>query len=142
MAFRATVKLDSKIFKPGEVRRELSKAVLKAAAAFQISTREKMVNSPHTGAVVTRVRGESFAATRQRSRRGERPQRQTGNLERNVKLKKISEVSAAVFVDEAGAPYAERLVGELGRIIVSRGDVEEAEIALARDVNQRIQSLL
>lgn len=142
MTYRVSVKLESKIFQPGAVRRALEHAVTKAAKDFKFSTRAKMVDSPHTGANPARVRGESFAATRRRSARGERPQRQSGNLERNVKDIKTSDLSAAVYVDEAGAPYARLLVEDLGRIIMSEQDRAEAEINLTREANLKIQSLL
>ena len=83
-----------------------------------------MENSPHTGTIVTKARGENFRVRHRQSRRGERPAPFTKDLLNSLKAKKTGEFSAQVDSD---SPAANKLIFEDGRVIVSNDDLKDAE---------------
>lgn len=98
-----------------------------------------MENSPHTGKMVTKARGENFRVRHQQSRRGQRPAPFTRTLKNSIRARRLSETSSIV---EIGAEYAERLQNDLGRVIVSKQDEKEGQRDLDRNLELEFKELL
>ena len=139
MSVKTTVKFDSKIFNSAELKRALSKLPLAEAKKFVAGLQEKMDSSPHTGKVVTKVRGKEFRIRHQQSKRGERPAPFSRVLINSLKAKSTGEYSAQLNSD---AEYADKLIFEDGRVIVSDQDLSDARKSLQSEVNAVIRSFL
>ncbi len=137
MSIKTSVRLDSKIFNSPELKRALSKVPLQMARDFAKDLGVKMENSPHTGKVVTKSRGGNFKVRHQQSRRGERAAPFTRTLIRSIKARRNGDFSAVVDSD---APYADKLIFEDGRVIVSNEDLAQARKAQSDEVNSIISS--
>jgi hypothetical protein len=139
MAFRSTLKLDSKIFDKAARRREFSQIVRTSAKEFRQAIRDKMINSPHTGRLYERRGGAGFRRRHQASRRGERPAPDTFRLVNSVVDAKTGEFSASV---EVKADYGEILQREHEREIMTENDVREAEQEFNRRAVDALRKLL
>lgn len=139
MTFRCVVKLDSKIFNRGELRRAAAKVVKKSAKNFVSDVADKMENSPHTGDVVTKARGENFKVRHRQSRRGERPAPFSRNLLNSLEAKQTGEL---VWQVDSNSEYADKLIFEDGRVIVSDQDLKDAENRQTAAANAELKSLL
>lgn len=142
MAFRSTVRLDSKIFSESARRAALSRAVNQTLKIFRNSTKQKMIRGVRSGEVRKRIRGSDFRVERRRSAKGERPAPDTFNLVNAVIDFKTSDLAGTVEVDEQKAPYADHLQNDLDRPIMTAEDAREAEIELKRNVNNALKDLL
>lgn len=139
MSSKTSVKLDSRIFNRSELRRTLSKIVQKSAKEFVPDVQEKMENSPHTGTVVTKARGENFRVRHQQSKRGERPAPFSKDLLNSLQARGVGEFTAQV---DSTSEYADKLIFEDGRIIVSNEDLKEAEKKQQKEANAALKNLL
>lgn len=139
MAFQSELRLDSEIFNREKRRAAGGRAVRKTARDFAGNLQDKMEDSPHTGRVVTKARGENFRVRHQQSRRGQRPAPFTRKLKNSIRAKRLSEIESIV---EIGAEYAERLQRDLGRVIVSKKDEAEGQNELDRNREIELGKLL
>lgn len=138
MSFTSTLNLDSEIFSQAKRRAAGGRAVRKTARDFAKTLQDKMENSPHTGSVVTKARGENFRVRHQQSRRGQRPAPFTKRLLRSIRPRRISEIESIV---EVGAEYAEHLV-KIGRVIVSKQDAKEGQEQLDANLESEMSKLI
>lgn len=139
MSSNTQVKLDSKIFNRAELRRTLSGVIQKSAKEFVSDVQMKMENSPHTGDVVTKARGETFRVRHRQSRRGERPAPFSKDLLNSLEAKRTGEFGAEVDSD---SEYADKLIFEDGRVIVSDQDLIDARNRQTAAANEALRKLL
>jgi hypothetical protein len=138
MAFKSSLKLDSPLFSAEKRKAAGGRAVYKSAREFAQSTQNKMETGAHTGKIVTKARGENFRVRHQQSRRGQRPAPFSKRLLLSVRAKRLSQTESTV---EVGADYAEHLQFNLGRKIVTPGDLKEAKKNLDNNLVEEFRKL-
>lgn len=139
MPFKAELRLDSKLFDPDARKSAFRGVVRRSAKRFRRSLQEKMENSPHTGRIYTRGRGDGFEHSHRASRIGERPAPDTDNLVDSIIDTRTGDLTATV---EIAAEYGVRLQKNAGRLLMTAEDLAEAQDDLDSASERALSSLL
>jgi hypothetical protein len=123
------------------LRQQFSNVVLKNAKIFQVATHDRMIKQIPQGKNVEKREGKGFKRFHRASARGQRPQPDTLTLANAVQTQRTGDFSALVDIKakinpenkESARDYAETLVQNLGRVIMTRDDVKIAERILQYD---------
>lgn len=146
MSFKANSKLFDK-----EVRRQaFSRNPMIAAKAMANDIEQKHRASVPSGKSIRKVRGESFAITRRRSARGQRPAVISGAVASGGEATRTGEFSARFDFKKAKHPGTEKSVKEIAEIlqndlsreVVAKEDIEKAEKHFQELNEQTLKKLL
>jgi hypothetical protein len=135
------VNFNSKIFQAAERERLAADLVQEMARDFRDLTKRRMFPDGHqTGAEARRRDGSRF----KRSRRGERPAKDSGALIEGIEDRQLSEFSVEVVstATRDGFDYPEHLQKDLERLIITDADREEAQAELTRRAEAAVKGLL
>ncbi len=143
------VDLNSNVFKSNVRRTMFSNFVYRQAKDFKVSTKEKMIEGPHSGRLYEKKSGRGFTRHHRASAPGERPSPDTMTLVNAIEDKRTSEISATVYVEDRVNPengalasnYAERLQFQMERPIMDERDVYQATYKMLVEGEQLVAQL-
>jgi hypothetical protein len=121
------------------VRAAGNNALATTTTGFKQSTKQKMIQGPHTGKTYARKSGKGFRRFHRASTKGERPSPDTFKLVNSIESRRIGELKTEIT---ANTPYADILQEKLDRPIMTEKDAKEAEIELQRSYEEALRKLI